>query len=155
MSEPHYESFGPDANCTLAVCDVSHSLYRYRPSLAANTTFIALFSVLMAAHIALGFRWKTWWFMWCMVLGCSSEIIGYIGRVMMWINPFSFTAFMIQIGMQSLFDPRAEILISPLVCVTSAPVYFCAAIYVTLAVTYVSSSPQSPLSTRPHPLTRT
>lgn len=33
-----------------------------------------------------------------MLLGCASEIIGYIGRIMLWNNPFSFDAFMIDIG---------------------------------------------------------
>lgn len=56
--------------------------------------------------------------MWCMVAGCLDEVVGYSGRVMMWYNPFNFAAFMIQI-----------------VCVTTAPVFFCAAIYVTLART--------------------
>jgi hypothetical protein len=90
--------FGPDANCTLALCSVEHSVYRYRPSLVANTVFAALFALALGVHVALGIRWRTWWFMWCMVAGCSSEIIGYAGRVLMWYNPFRFDAFMIQIG---------------------------------------------------------
>jgi hypothetical protein len=99
MSDPrHLVYFGPNANCTLELCDVGHSVYRYRPSLAANAAFIALFSVAMAVHIVLGLRWKTWWFLSGMILGCLSEIIGYAGRVMMWYNPFKFAAFMIQIG---------------------------------------------------------
>jgi hypothetical protein len=99
MSHPgHLVGFGPGANCTLALCSVEHSVYRYRPSLAANTAFIALFALAMAVHIFLGIRWKTWWFMWSMITGCAAEIIGYSGRVMMYYNPFRFDAFMIQIG---------------------------------------------------------
>lgn len=33
-----------------------------------------------------------------MILGCVSEIIGYVGRVLLHNSPFSFVAFMIQIG---------------------------------------------------------
>lgn len=33
-----------------------------------------------------------------MQLGCISEIIGYIGRIMLYNNPWSFIGFMIQIG---------------------------------------------------------
>lgn len=98
---PHYIGFGPDANCTLDVCSIEHSVYRYRPSLAANVVFIALFALAMAIHIILGMRWKTWWFMWAIITGCAAEIIGYAGRVMLYYNPFKFSAFMIQIGMLS------------------------------------------------------
>ncbi|KAB5558664.1 RTA1 like protein-domain-containing protein [Coniochaeta sp. 2T2.1] len=130
MSNPadsqYLVGFGPDANCTLALCGVEHSVYRYRPSLVANSIFIALFALAMAVHVGLGIRWKTWWFMWCVIVGCVAEIIGYAGRVMMWYNPFKFTAFMIQI-----------------VCVTTAPVFFCAAIYVTLALTVTNLSVQT------------
>lgn len=94
----HYVGFGPNANCTLEVCSIEHSVYRYRPSLAANVVFIALFAIAMAIQIVLGMRWKTWWFMWCIITGCVAEIIGYAGRVMLYYNPFKFSAFMIQIG---------------------------------------------------------
>lgn len=53
-----------------------------------------------------------------MIAGCLSEIIGYAGRIVMYNNPFSFSAFMVQIIM-----------------ITGAPVYFTAAIYVTLSKT--------------------
>ena len=51
-----------------------------------------------------------------MVLGCIVEIVGYIGRILMWYNPFSFIGFIIEIC-----------------CITCAPVFYCAAIYVLLA----------------------
>ncbi|KAJ5372862.1 RTA1 like protein-domain-containing protein [Penicillium concentricum] len=79
----------------------------------------------MAIHIYLGFRWKSWWYMWCMILGCTHEIAGYIGRVLMYYNPWSFVAFILQI-----------------ICITQAPVFFCAAIYVTLSQTIAYYSPK-------------
>lgn len=124
-SEPPLIPFGPDSTCTLALCPITDSVYRYRPSLPANSVFIALYSLLLVAHLYLGHRWKgARWFMWCMVAGCLDEIVGYAGRVMMWHNPFNFAAFMIQI-----------------VCVTTAPVFFCAGIYVTLARTINAFNP--------------
>ena len=96
---PHYVPFGPKANCTLDVtCSIEMSVYQYRPSLAANGLFIALYSIALLVHVWLGFRWRSWWFMACMILGCLDEIIGYVGRIMLWHNPFSFIGFMIQIG---------------------------------------------------------
>lgn len=54
----------------------------------------------------------------CMVLSCVHEIIGYIARIFLWKNPWNFAAFMVQI-----------------ICITQAPVFYCAAIYVLLGQT--------------------
>ncbi|KYK60204.1 RTA1 like protein family [Drechmeria coniospora] len=113
---PGVETFGPDSPCTLDTCPVEWSIYGYRPSLAANVTFLVLFALVGLVHIYLGCRWRSWGFMVGMILGCLSEIIGYAGRIMLWSNPFSFVGFMIQI-----------------ICLTIAPVFFTASIYVTLS----------------------
>ena len=91
-------SYGPDENCTLQTCDVSTGVYKYRPSLAANTVFLVLFGISMVVHILQGFRWKTWAFLFAMFWGCVSEMIGYGGRIILWQNPFSFPGFLIQIS---------------------------------------------------------
>lgn len=90
--------FGPDGNCTLEICPVEASLYGYRPSLAASITFIVLYSLAACIHIYLGFRWKKWFFMGCMVLGALNAIAGYTGRIILYNNPFDFSGFMLQIG---------------------------------------------------------
>jgi hypothetical protein len=110
--------FGPDANCTLALCPVEWSVYQYRPSLAANITFIVLYAIAMGTHLVLGIKWKQWFYMSFMMIGCLFEIIGYIGRIIMHNNPFNFGGFMVQI-----------------VFITSGPVFYTAAIYVTLSKT--------------------
>ncbi|KAF4995796.1 hypothetical protein FDECE_12683 [Fusarium decemcellulare] len=119
------DAFGSDSPCTLDNCLVEWSILGYRPSLAANIVFIALFGILGVVHAYLGFRWKSWGFMAGMLFGCVSEVVGYVGRVMMWDNPFSFNAFMIQI-----------------VCLTIAPVFYTASIYVTLSKTIVFLAPE-------------
>lgn len=111
-----YVAFGPNSNCTLDVCDISFTVYKYRPSLPANAILIALFGLAMILHIAQGIRWRTWVFLVAMVWGCISEMLGYGGRIMLWNNPFSFTGFMTQI-----------------VCITLGPAFFSAAIYLTLS----------------------
>jgi hypothetical protein len=98
---PNIVVFGPGANCTLDICPVQISVYGYRPSLAANITFIALYTLASAIHVYLGIKWKTWWFMGCMIAGAVNAIIGYVGRVMMYYNPFYFPAFMMQISESS------------------------------------------------------
>lgn len=117
--------FGPDANCTLDLCPLEWSVYKYRPSLAANVIFIILYALAMGIHIFLGIRWRTWFYMIFMILGCLFEIIGYIGRLLMYSNPFSFPGFMIQI-----------------VFITSGPVFYTAAVYVTLSKTIQSFAPE-------------
>ncbi|OAQ57606.1 parasitic phase-specific protein PSP-1 [Pochonia chlamydosporia 170] len=116
--------FGPKGNCTLDICPVEYSVYGYRPTLAVNIAFIILFAIAAGIHLYQGIRWKSWFFMACILVGCVSAILGYIGRVMMYYNPFNFSAFMLQIT-----------------CVTTTPVYFCAAIYITLAKIIVYFSP--------------
>lgn len=90
--------FGPSANCTLDICPVEMSVYGYRPSLAANFTLLALYVVSALAHTLLGFRWKTYSFMAFMIVGAVNAVLGYAGRIMLYYNPFNFTAFMIQIS---------------------------------------------------------
>ena len=98
----NFIAYGPDANCTLALCSVTDSVYQYRPSKAANAVFISLYGIAFIIHALLGFKWRTNAFAIAMLLGCTSEMIGYGGRIMLWQNPFSFTGFLIQI---STFSP--------------------------------------------------
>ncbi|KAI1456747.1 RTA1-domain-containing protein [Annulohypoxylon moriforme] len=108
--------FGPDATCTLDLCPLEMSVLEYRPSLGSNIAFICIFTALLSIHGVLGLRWRSWWFLGCMTVGCTTEIIGYVGRVMLFYNPFSFAGFMMQI-----------------ICIGTAPVFYSAAIYVTMA----------------------
>ncbi|KLU88990.1 hypothetical protein MAPG_07969 [Magnaporthiopsis poae ATCC 64411] len=108
--------FGPKANCTLDLCPVQMSVYGYRPSLAANYAFIACLGLACAIHLILGVRTRSWWFMGAMCSGCVVCIVGYVGRIMLYYNPWSFVGFMLQI-----------------ILVGSGPVFFSAAIYVTLS----------------------
>lgn len=111
-------TFGPDSNCTLELCPVEWSVYQYRPSLPSNIVFLVLYVVAMLIHIYLGIRWRSWGFMVPMILGCLFEIAGYVGRIVMYNNPFDFIGFMIQI-----------------VFITCGPIFYTASIYVTLSKT--------------------
>lgn len=105
MAEPDYRGlppdvilFGPDGNCTLEICPLEASIYGYRPRLSASIAFIVLYALSVFIYIYLGWRWKKWFFMGCMVLGALAAIAGYLGRIIMYNNPFNFTGFMLQIG---------------------------------------------------------
>lgn len=99
MSHPNLIPFGPKSNCTLDLCPLEWTIFKYRPSMAASITFITIYSLLMCAHLYLGFRWRSSWFTICVALGCVEEILGYAGRIILYYNPFSFLGFMMQIGM--------------------------------------------------------
>jgi len=124
-------AYGPNANCTLEICPVSRSLYRYRPSLAANAIFLTLFGIVMLMHLWRGIKWKEWFYTTCMVLGCVIEVIGYGGRIMLYQNPFSFTGFMVQICMSYLLvrESTWRLILFP-GCLTFAPVFFSAGLYI-------------------------
>lgn len=93
-------AFGPWANCTLDLCPLEWSVFRYLPSIPANATFISIFSLLLIVHVLQGVRYKTWVYMGCIVAGCGLELAGYAGRIMLHRNPFDFNAFLVNLGKQ-------------------------------------------------------
>lgn len=121
---PDKDIFGPAANCTLDTCPIEWSTYKYRPSLPANIIILIMFTIAWILHVFLGIRWRTLWFLNFMMIGCGAEIIGYIGRILMWKNPFGFPGFLLQV-----------------IFITGGPVFFSAAIYITLSVTYANPNP--------------
>jgi RTA1 like protein len=90
--------FGGGANCTLELCSVQYSVFQYVPSLAANSTFLALFVISGFLHLYQGIRSKQWFYMTAAILGCITEVIGYVGRIQLHKNPFDFNDFLIQVG---------------------------------------------------------
>ncbi|KAJ0422982.1 RTA1 like protein-domain-containing protein [Aspergillus carlsbadensis] len=102
--------------CTIDTCPLSMASVEYRPVLWGNILFMAIFGVAALIHIGLGIRYKTWTFMVAMVLGLVGEVVGYVGRVNLWDNPFNGDAFL-------------EYLVS----LTIAPAFLTAAIYLTLS----------------------
>ncbi|KAH8598984.1 RTA1 like protein-domain-containing protein [Bisporella sp. PMI_857] len=102
--------------CTKALCDLTLSHLDYLPTIGGNSFLAALFAVCFIAQGYLGFKHRTWGFMVAMMLGTLTEVIGYIGRIMMNNNPFSKSNFVIY-----------------LTTLTIAPAFLSAAIYLCLA----------------------
>ncbi|KAM5346396.1 hypothetical protein ACJ41O_009401 [Fusarium nematophilum] len=109
-------TFGPRANCTLDICPLEASLLRYQPNIPSTAVFMAVFGISLLVHAFQGWKSKMWGFMGSMMAGCILEIIGYAGRLIIHDNPFDFNGFLMQI-----------------ICITVAPVFFSAAIYVLLS----------------------
>lgn len=99
--------------CTVGKCPIEFSVYGYRPSLAFSGAVIGLYAIVMVLQTYLGVRYRKWGFMTAMLFGCICEILGYVGRIMYWSNPWGESGFIMQI-----------------VLITLAPVFFSAAIYV-------------------------
>jgi hypothetical protein len=97
-------------NCTVSVCPVEMSTYGYRPSLPFSATMIALYAVVLTVQIILGTRYKKWGSVATMVLGCLDEIIGYVGRILYYQNPWAGAGFIIQIGESFLYNHSSSII---------------------------------------------
>jgi hypothetical protein len=57
-------------------CPVSTSVYGYRPSIAWNSLFLALFAASAITHVGQGIRYRTWSFLGAMAIGGFSEAVG-------------------------------------------------------------------------------
>ena len=75
--------------CTLETCPMKLSYWAYIPSLAANGTFTALFSLSLALYIIQAVYSRRFiGFSVAMLCGSVLEVIGYVGRIMSYHNPF-------------------------------------------------------------------
>jgi len=115
LSRAHH---GPDdlINCTISTCPIASSYYFYRVSLAANATFIALFSLsLLGFLVTFAVTRRATAFTVAMCSGVILEVIGYAGRIESWQNQWGQTGFLMQI-----------------VCLTIAPAFMAGGIYLCL-----------------------
>ena len=95
-------------NCTLPICPVELSVYGYRSSLPLSALLIALYALCAFIQVGLAWKYKTWGYVTAMVLGCIDEIIGYVGRILLWNNPWNHSGFIIQIGEETDHAPSNE-----------------------------------------------
>ncbi|KAJ5496154.1 hypothetical protein N7463_008141 [Penicillium fimorum] len=102
-------------DCTLQTCPLSDAYIQYQPNMAGNIFYLALFAILLIGQIGTGIVFRSWSFMVPMVAGLILEIIGYLGRILLHDNPFSFNAFLMY-----------------LICLTIAPAFFTGGIYLCL-----------------------
>lgn len=102
--------------CTVSTCPIDTSYYFYRVSLAANTVFLILFTLSLIGFISVyALTRRGFAFTLAMFIGVAMEIVGYVGRILSWKNPWLENGFLIQI-----------------VCLTIAPAFMAAAIYLCL-----------------------
>lgn len=101
--------------CTVGKCPESWQTIKYRPNIAGNVIYMLCFLALFGGQLWFGIRSKTWTFMGTMCAGILGEVAGYIGRVMLNLNPFLMNNFLVN-----------------LIPLTIAPALLTAGIYLTL-----------------------
>jgi len=105
-----------DFNCTIDTCPIDSSYYYYRVSLAANSTFIALFSISLISFIlTFVLTRRALAFFLAFFAGVVLEVIGYAGRILSYENQWDENGFLMQI-----------------VCLTIAPAFMAGGIYLCL-----------------------
>ncbi|TGZ77640.1 hypothetical protein EX30DRAFT_343871 [Ascodesmis nigricans] len=102
--------------CNIDICPIEASFYEYRPSLALNAIPLAIFAASFLVFAAQCLWYRTWTFWIAMGFGNVAEILGYVGRLLSWRDPFEMNPFLIQI-----------------ICLTLAPAFFAAGIYLSLS----------------------
>jgi len=123
--------------CTPETCCLEQGQIQYIPNLAGNALFTAIFAILIIPQLLFGIRYKTWSFMSWLCLGLIGEAVGYIGRIMLNDNIFSFNGFLIY-----------------LIPLTIAPAFITASIYLCLARVIYIVDPNL-MHTRLKPMTYT
>ena len=118
-------AIGPD-------CPADGSSLGYAPNVVASIVFLCLFSISLAGHVALGWKYKTWTFLIAMALGSSSELVGYLGRILMHNNPYKLSTLV-----SALSNPRSAANLSrflvQIVCLTVGPAFYSAGLYLCLS----------------------
>ena len=127
----------PSKYCTLDTCPITKAHVFYVPSLAGNTLYVALFATLLIAQIALVVRYQTWGYFAGVFGGLVLEVVGYLGRIQMHNNPFLFTplleyAWTLACLSTNLSAPDADYRARYLICLTIAPAFLSASIYICL-----------------------
>jgi hypothetical protein len=83
--------------CKVDKCPTSWQTIDYRPTIPGNVIYMLAFFLLFGGQLWFGIRNKTWSFMGTMCAGILGEIVGYIGRIMLNLNPFIMNNFLMYV----------------------------------------------------------
>lgn len=83
--------------CHVGECPESWQTIDYRPTIPGNVIYMLCFFALFGAQMWFGVRTRTWTFMGTMCAGILGEIVGYIGRIMLNLNPFVMNNFLVNL----------------------------------------------------------
>lgn len=80
------------------------SAYGYTPTLWICILFLTLYSISFALHTIQALKFRTWWMVPTMSLGCVGEMIGWSGRLWSSKNVKLLNPFLMQIS-TTIFSP--------------------------------------------------
>jgi hypothetical protein len=92
--------------CTLHTCPLSEAIITYQPNIGGNASFLSLFGFLFLVQLYLGIRHKTWSYLVGMNMGLILEVVGYIGRLQLHVDPFNFNFFLEYVKMMMIPKDR-------------------------------------------------
>lgn len=74
---------------------MSDAILNYRPTIAGNVTYLAIFAFFLIVHAFLGIRYKTWGVLIGTTCCFICESIGYAGRLIYNNNPIPLSNFLL------------------------------------------------------------
>lgn len=87
-------------NSTIIEIDIDieevHSYYGYIPNKGAGIAFMVLFGLSALLHMGQAIKWRTWYMIPTMALGCIGEVIGWYARYWSSHSPGLLNPFLIQ-----------------------------------------------------------
>ncbi|TAQ90541.1 hypothetical protein B7494_g1120 [Chlorociboria aeruginascens] len=105
------------SQCNVQLCDIKlWGQVQYVPSLFGNVLYLAIFALFLCTQLIQVYFYRTWSYTFAMFAGLLLEVLGYYGRIEMHNNIFESNPFLLY-----------------LICLTIAPVFFTAALYLTLS----------------------
>ncbi|KAH8816921.1 putative RTA1 domain protein [Xylogone sp. PMI_703] len=111
-----YPNLTDVSQCTINLCNIKEGTVTYIPTLFGNALYAGIFGAVLIAQAGFMVYYRTWTYSIAMICGSTLEVIGYIARVYMHMNVWESNPFLIY-----------------LITLTIAPVFYTAAIYITLS----------------------
>lgn len=104
-----------DCTSITPACPVSATTYGYIPNLPANSTLLAIFAICLPLQFGAGLYYRTYSFFAFLTVGCTLELLGYTGRIIMHGNVWAASGFQLQI-----------------ICLILGPSFIAAGVYLSL-----------------------
>ena len=151
-------------DCTLGTCPIRQSSFGYYPSLGANLTFLIIFFLSFAANAVQGVMYgkRTISFAILLCINNALEVVGYAGRANAHNNPFlkvrvpelyqSVRLARWSVGRLTHCMGHQNPFLIQIICLTIAPLFMCAGIYLCLGIMFVPSPHPSPSPSSQSPI---
>ncbi|WWC88234.1 uncharacterized protein L201_003140 [Kwoniella dendrophila CBS 6074] len=125
-----------NGSANLLTGEVQYSAYGYKPDQSPTQGFLVLFSVGLAAQIALSVFYRCWWTLPTLAAGTALEVLGWAGRL------WSIYSWKWEINQGGLWYSNFNAYIMQICCLVIAPTFFSAANYILLGKLIANAGPE-------------